>query len=139
LYSGLTRRALYHLIHTQSPFWFFSYFSDRFLLLPENSLTSYSPYISLLCTYDYRQVSPSLPCLLKSSLTNFLPRLSSNCDPPNLQLLCSWNYRFVPLCLAQSFFLKTIEQQSQIRKALKRFKTASTLFLYLRRWTIKSF
>jgi hypothetical protein len=38
-------------------------------------------------------------------LTNFLPYLASNLDPPNLCFPSSWNYKCEPLHLAQKVFL----------------------------------
>jgi hypothetical protein len=33
---------------------------------------------------------------LRWSLTNFLPGLASNCEPPDLHLCSSWDYRHEP-------------------------------------------
>jgi hypothetical protein len=34
-------------------------------------------------------------------LENFLPRLATNCSPPDFCLLSSWDYRFNHWCMAE--------------------------------------
>jgi hypothetical protein len=45
---------------------------------------------------DYRCVPPCQASWLRWSLANFLPRLTSSCNPPDLCFISSWDYRNVP-------------------------------------------
>jgi hypothetical protein len=47
-----------------------------------------------------KHVPPCLPYLLRNNLANFLPRLASNHDPPDICFLSNWDYRCEPLCPA---------------------------------------
>jgi hypothetical protein len=92
----LTRDALYHLSYTPRPFCL-SYFSDRiFVLFAWAGLRPWSSYLCLLRSWDYRPKPLGPIYLLRSDLTNFLPRLALNCDSPDLFLLISWDYRYKP-------------------------------------------
>jgi hypothetical protein len=74
---------------TPGPFCF-SYFSDR---VPARAGLNYNPtYLCLLCSGDYKHVPSLLVYWWNWGLTNFLPRLASNCISPNLCLPRSWDY-----------------------------------------------
>jgi hypothetical protein len=55
------------------------------------------------------QVCTTTPDLFVEMGSNFLPELAFNLNPPNLCLLCSWDYSCEPLCPAfnwRSYFLR---------------------------------
>jgi hypothetical protein len=52
---------------------------------------------------DYRRQPPCRAYLFRGGLTNFLPVLDSNCDPPNLCLLSSWDCKHELPCPALGF------------------------------------
>jgi hypothetical protein len=76
----------------------FSYFLNGISLLCPGWPGPQSCYLSVLCKWDDR-CTPLCPAFywLIWGLTNFLPRLALNHDPPNLYLLSSWDYRCEPL------------------------------------------
>jgi hypothetical protein len=67
------------------------------VFLPMVSLRQNPPTYGLQCSWDHRHTSPCLTYRLRWSLASFLPWLVWNCDPPDLHLLRSWNYRRVTL------------------------------------------
>jgi hypothetical protein len=50
-------------------------------------------YLCLLHNWNYKCLLPHTACWLRWDVTNFLPSLASNCNPPNLHLLSSLYYR----------------------------------------------
>jgi hypothetical protein len=59
-----------------------------------------SSYLYLLCKWDYRCIVLYFAYWLKWGLSDFLPGVAWNHEPPNLCLPSSWDYRNQPLCLA---------------------------------------
>jgi hypothetical protein len=53
-----------------------------------------------LTQLGYRHMTPCPASLLGWDLKNYLPKLASNCNPPNLCLPSNWDYGQDPLCPA---------------------------------------
>jgi hypothetical protein len=89
----LSRQVLHHLSHVLSPAFALVIVLDRAShFCSEHDNLTYS----FLHRWDRGHVLPHLTCLLRYCLTNFLPWLFSNCDPPNLPHLSSWDNRRGP-------------------------------------------
>jgi hypothetical protein len=56
--------------------------------------SSSSSRLCLLHIWDHQGILPCLAYLLRWSLTNFLPRLASNCYPSKVCFLSCWDYRY---------------------------------------------
>jgi hypothetical protein len=76
----------------------FNYFSYQVLcFLPR--LTWMAVLLSLLLMYlELWNILPHPDCLLRWSLPNIFPTLTSNCDCPDLHLTSSWDCRHELLC-----------------------------------------
>jgi hypothetical protein len=74
------------------------------MLFLQASLRPQSSDLYLSGTWDYRCTLSHLASLLKWGLTNFLPGLASNCNPPDLHLPSSW-IAVVSHCARSVFFL----------------------------------
>jgi hypothetical protein len=70
----------------------FSYFSGRVLHFFPRKVSDHPPTYGLLCLWDHRYALSHLADWDRD-LTYFLLRLALNCDPPDLCLLSSWDYR----------------------------------------------
>jgi hypothetical protein len=53
-----------------------------------------------MCSWDHRHMPPCWTYWLRWGLSNPLPGLALNMDPPNIHLWSSWYYRHVPPCPA---------------------------------------
>jgi hypothetical protein len=78
------------------PFICFSYFFREHLILSlEVSFRVPFPYLYLPHSCDYRHENHAW-IIDRDGISNFLPGLVSNCDPPNFCPLSSWDYRHDP-------------------------------------------
>jgi hypothetical protein len=79
----LTKQVLYHLSHAPSHFWFSYFLRYGFSFCPGLASNHVPPtYVSSIVVVIERTTIPSL-----FIETNFLPRLYSNCNPPNIHFL----------------------------------------------------
>jgi hypothetical protein len=92
--SQLAWQAVHHLIHTPNPFHPLVVFSDRVLHFFAQGYLGHDPPTYSSHVAGTRCTPPQPSYFLRWGLTNFLPELSSNCNPPDRHLLSSWDYRW---------------------------------------------
>jgi hypothetical protein len=96
-------QGLYHLNHPPAHFWFSFFFVFQIGFC---AFCLRWPQTLILLTVAFHVTTITEMHLMPGSfvrlgLANFFPRLTSNCDSPDLHLLRCWNYRYVPPCPSQ--------------------------------------
>jgi hypothetical protein len=87
------------------PFWSLVIFQAGLEFLPWVCLSSWFSYLRPLASWDHRCASLLLLIDWDGDLTNSLPGLALNCDPPDLCHLTRWDYRSALLCLVSESWL----------------------------------
>jgi hypothetical protein len=85
---GLELRA-FTLSHSTSPFLLYLFLRYGFMFLPGARHRLQSSYLCFPSSWDDRHIPPYSTYLLRWGLTDFLPGLASNLNPPNLCFLSS--------------------------------------------------
>jgi hypothetical protein len=89
---AFARQTFYHLSHAPSPFCF-SYFSDRVShFCPGPAWATFYLCFCVSCVPGIKGTHHHAQLLVEWSLSNFLPRRSSNCSLPKFYLLSNWDY-----------------------------------------------
>jgi hypothetical protein len=125
----LISRSSYHLSHTHSPF--FNYFLVRVSWFFPRPVI----FFLMLSTELGWQTHTTMPSFLRWGLTNFLPKLVSVCDPLNFYLINSWNYMYIPPCLAHIGFKYTLDHLKLLRLWI-RIQNVSVLTFKMRQTSL---